>query len=301
MRAKARVGWMALLSLACSESPTAPPLPPAPPAVVDAGAAPSSDAGLAAVPAEQGLFGKVGKVTGQVEVQRAGEGWVELTLGAPIRMGEKVRTAEGGEVELIFGGTILRVAEDSDVELTLLTEQMVKVSLTGSGEAQLKDGEVAFSAGDAVASAKSGRLSLTFDGQSATAAALEGEAQFSAGGKSVLLKAGQFSTARAGALGKPTKLPKAVALLVAWPEQAITNKNELYVRGKASPQARLLVNGKKVQVTGDGRFEARVPLKRGKQNVTVVAIDPAGRKVVRSKAVVMDPDAPSIKAKVEYK
>jgi hypothetical protein len=289
----------AVFLLSCSDPP-APPKPVAPPPPVVAAVV--IDAGVAPALVEAGEAGTVAKLVGEAQVQRQGtDEWVSLTLGTPIRVGDRVRTSEGGEVELSLGVVRMRVTEESQIELTLLTPRQVKVDLTGSGEATLSEGEVSFRAGNAEASAKSGKLSLTFDGESATAAALEGQATLTSGGKSVDLKSGEFSTVRGGALGKATRLPKNVALEVAWPEQEETNRTELVLRGKTNPQARLLVMGKKVNVGADGRWEVTVPLKRGKQTVTAVATDPAGRKVVRSKSVVMDPDAPSIKGKVEYK
>jgi hypothetical protein len=60
------------------------------------------------------------------------------------------------------------------------------------------------------------------------------------------------------------------------------------------------VQGKPVAQAEDGSFVTEVPLKRGPQRISIVAIDPLGRRGYDTKVVTMDPDAPSIQGKVEY-
>ena len=67
----------------------------------------------------------------------------------------------------------------------------------------------------------------------------------------------------------------------------------------ASPLARVLVDGRKVEIASDGTWASTLTLKRGRQNVTVVVLDAFGRQAKRTKLFTLDPDAPRIKGRVE--
>ncbi len=300
-RTDLRAAWPLLLAAGCTCAPSPPPPPP--PAPPKAAVSPvASDAGPKA-PAPERLSALVLSLGGAVEVLRAGsKEWLALAVGDAVQVGDQVRTAPGGHLELSFGVAQVAVREDSELELTVLTPREVWVSVTGAGEATLPDGkgELSFSAGDAVASTTGGRLALTFDGATATATALKGSASLTAGGRTVALREGEFATAGQGRLGKAAKLPKKVSLDVTWPPETETNRAELALRGKASAHARVLVMGRRVETGADGTFQANVALKRGRQTVVVTAVDPLGRKASRSKQFVMDTEAPSIKGAVEY-
>ena len=292
----------ALLALGCSEKAAPPPAPAVQvPAAPPVAAAPALDAGVQVE--HDGTAASVVGITAGADVKRQGsEEWVALSLGDAVRVGDQVRTPAGGGVELSFDVARVRVSEDSQLELTMLTAREVRANLSGAGEAELPEGqqELAFGVGAAVASARAGRMALHFDGKTATASAIEGTANFTLGDKTVALRPGEFASVRGQSLSRAAKLPAAVKLDVAWPQRSETNKSEVSFKGRASPFARVLVAGRRVEAAADGSFEAKVPLKRGKQTVTVVAVDPAGRRVTKSKQFVMDPDAPSIKGRVEY-
>jgi hypothetical protein len=261
------------------------------------------DAGPAAEPLDdKGAF--VLHIAGEVQIRRGGQGeWMALQVGDMLRVGDHIRTSGDGQVGLSFDATRIRVHEDSEVTLDAIDPTAVRISVAGTGEAELPGGKgkVSFAAGGAVASTEAGRMTLAFDGKDVIASALSGDATLTQGGKTVTLKAGEFVLSKNQGPSKPAKIPKAITLEVAWPEETETNQALFDVRGKVSAYARVFVAGKRVEPEAGGAFSAKVPLKRGKQNVVITAIDPFGRRAVRSRSIVMDPDAPSIKGAVEYR
>ena len=84
-----------------------------------------------------------------------------------------------------------------------------------------------------------------------------------------------------------------------WPTETVTNVAEVTLKGRASPLARVLVAGRKVEIAADGTFAGTVTLKRGRQNVAVVVLDAFGRQATRTRQFTLDPDAPRIKGRVE--
>ena len=306
-RARRRPGpWSAACALAallaCTEEagparPVQPP-PPAPVVVV----APADAGAPVEAPLAAGTTAAVTRLSGAVEVKRSGsEEWVTLSIGDAVRAGDQVRTTGEGEVELSLDAARIRVREDSELVLTVLTPREVRATVTGAAEAELPEGEreLTLGIGAAVARTTAGTLAVRVDGDAATASAVEGQGSLTVGDQTLELRKGEFTAVR-GQAARPAPLPKTVSLAVDWPRRAETNKAELALKGRASAHARVVVAGRRVPVTPDGAFEARVALRRGKQTVTVVAVDPAGRRAVSSKQLILDPDAPSIKARVEY-
>jgi hypothetical protein len=271
---------------------------PAPDAAVEM---PQSDAGPA--PQEQGPA-SVLRIAGDVRVQRHGsDEWVVLSMGDVIRAGDRVRTSGDGQLDLSLDATRIRLHEESEVLLDAVDPSSVRIKVTGSGEAEVPGGgpTVAFEAGEAVASTDGGQLTLAFDGKNVVAGAVLGGATFTQGGKTVTLKGGEFVVTRAEGPSRPAKIPKKVSLEVGWPEATETNQAQVRLSGRASAYARVFVAGRRVETGPNGQFTATVPLKRGKQTVQISAVDPFGRRAVRSQAFVMDPDAPRIKGAVEYR
>lgn len=296
------LGLALLLVLAgCPEEPPPPP-PPSPPLVKPVELPPRGvvpDAGEVADERDGAL---VLSFAGIVEVRRKGsDAWLALKVGDIVEVGDDVRTGADGALKLSYSVSEVDLKGASQLSVTKLEQKEVGVSLAAGGAAEVSGGNVSLTSGDITATSQGGKLALAFDGATAVATALEGSATVAAGDKSVALKPGEWTSSRGGAPTKPRVVPKVVALAVNWPQQNETNKSELVLSGKASANARVVIGGKPLEVGPDGTFTVTVPLKRGKQSVVLTATDPLGRKVVRARQIVFDPDAPSIRGTVEYR
>jgi len=252
-------------------------------------APPAEDAGIVEPPKSERLPALVLSLGGVVEVRRKGStDWVALALGDPVQVGDQVRIGADGQLELSFDVAEIKLHEGAELELTLLEPREVRATV----EAEKPGGGVARTRG--------GRVSFSFDGRTATAGALAGEASLTTGDQTVALKEGEFAATKEAGLTQPAKIPKTVSLAVFWPPETATNKRTLRIKGRASVRATVAVGGRKVEPAADGSFEGTVELKKGRQMVTVTALDPFGRRVTRARSFLMDPEAIKIKGAVEY-
>lgn len=300
---------LVLGALGCPES-AAPPLVPLPPLTV-APAAPSppaapEDAGIPLPPEPprvETLDAIVFEFAGQAEVRRAGTGeWVALAVGDAVRVSDEVRTSADGSLQMRFGEARIQVREGSELTLRILEARAVRAEVRGLASGQAADGgELTFEGSGAVAVVRGGQLSLDANGDRAVASSLSGDASLTSGGATIEVRPGQLATAQGASIPKRTAIPKRVALQVNWPTEAETNQPSLVLRGKASPSARVLVLGRRIEPAADGSFQTQVALKRGRQSIQVVAIDPLGRRKSEKRQITFDPNAPSVSGKVEYR
>lgn len=99
-----------------------------------------------------------------------------------------------------------------------------------------------------------------------------------------------------GATGEPERRSLTVVLDRTPPSLVIesptagasTREPEVAVRGRTEPSARIDVEGRAVQVRGDGTFEARVAIPRGLANLVIRATDPLGNTRATSRTVVRE-------------
>ncbi|HXU62381.1 MAG TPA: FecR domain-containing protein [Polyangia bacterium] len=248
--------------------------PAARPAVVATEAARSS--------ATDGGTFQVTSAVGSVEAGRDGT-WRAIQNGDTLTRSEVVRTAAGA-------GAVLRLSAGTEVEL----REKVEIGLDrlpGGASVDLRHGKVfarvsgpeglEINAHDTrtanegpahfvVMSDDSGRVSV---------AALSGSARFSAGGKSLSVPAGSESSSQAGAPpSMPERIPEEVLLDVVWPADEQRHAVEhASVQGRARPSTTVTVNGASAPVGADGRFNAVVPLRVGKNTLDVAAEDVTGR------------------------
>ncbi len=90
---------------------------------------------------------------------------------------------------------------------------------------------------------------------------------------------GQMSAVRRFEIRNDTAPP---FLRVLTPEaDTIVREARLDVSGETEPLAEILINGAPVPVDAEGRFSHAVPASEGENEVTLVAIDPAGNETVR--------------------
>lgn len=275
-------------------------------ASVDAGGAVTA----APVPApqpKQVLEAIVLEISGSAEVLHPGtQDWVSLALGDPVRLGDAIRTADDGEVSLGFGAASLRVQQGSRLDLQLFEPHRLRASLDGRAEAKTPDGSMRIELtgpGGGLASLSSGRAALRSEGlDDAAAAALEGKLTLSADGKETELQPGELSVLQRGQpWSEGSALARRPVLRVGWPSLLLTNKSELSLEGRSGRMTRVFVQGHVVKTAADGSFEAQVHLHRGKQRIRVVAVDALGNTLTRSRVITLDPDAPTIRAKVHFR
>ncbi len=238
-------------------------------------------AGSPAAGADGGTF-QVTSAVGAVEAGRNGV-WRAIQNGDTLTRADVVRTAAGaGAVLRLSAGTEVELREKVEIGLDRLPggatvdlrhgKVFARVSGTEGLEINAHDTRTA-NEGPAhfvVMSDDNGRVSV---------AALSGRARFSAGGKSLSVPAGSESSSLAGAPpSDPERIPEEVLLDVVWPaDEQRHGVDHAAVEGRARPSTTVTVNGARALVGTDGRFNAVVPLRVGKNTVDVAAEDVTGR------------------------
>ncbi len=74
-----------------------------------------------------GRMGRVAEVTGSVRTISIEGAWVDVVRNEPLTTGDRVTTDKTGRATLQIGSTVLRVGPDSDVTLTQLDDQRIRL------------------------------------------------------------------------------------------------------------------------------------------------------------------------------
>ena len=298
---------MVLVIWVCGAACNPPPAPAPPPSPPPVAPAPTPAPAKLAPPRTEIVEAMLLHLDGDATVQRGGSGdFVALKIGDAIRQGDVVRTGEGATLELGVATRRVVLSERSSLSFLILGAKRLRADVAGHvtasnpGEGSL---ELGAAGSDAVASTERGKLALIVDGRGrAVATALEGGGRFSGGGSGESLKEGQMSAlGRSNLPGRPVSVPRHISLRVSWPPGSATNRPDLALHGTASATARVWVQGQPVDTGLDGTFVTRLTLKRGKQPVTVRALDALGRRATDTRQVLFDPDIPSIQGQVLYR
>jgi len=241
----------------------------------------ASGAGAPASTLDAGTF-QVTSAVGSVEAGRDGT-WRAIQKGDTLTRADVVRTAAGG-------GAVLRLSAGTEVEL----REKVEIGLDrlpSGATVDLRHGKVfarvsgpeglEINAHD-TRTANEGPahfVVLSDDSGRVSVAALSGSARFTAGGKSLLVPAGSESSSQAGAAPSiPERIPEEVLLDVVWPaDEQRHAADRASVAGRARPSTTVTVNGTAAPVGPDGRFNAEVPLRVGKNTLNIAAEDVTGR------------------------
>jgi len=239
---------------------------------------------------DAGTF-QVASAVGTVEAERDGA-WRPIKRGDTLTRADVVRTAAGAGATLqLSAGTEVELREKVEIGLDRLPSGATVDLRHGKVFARVSGGDgLEINAHDThtanegpahfvVMSDDSGRVSV---------AALAGRARFTAGGKTLSVPAGSESSSRAGSPpSDPERIPEDVLLDVVWPtdEQRHT-VDRAAVQGRASPSSTVTINGSTALVGADGRFNAVVPLRVGKNTLDVAAEDMTGRTRRASSTVV---------------
>lgn len=295
--------WLLLAGLGCPDAST-PILVEPPPAAADSGIqAPSLPPGLPPPTRVETLDAIVFEFGGKAEVRRGGAGdWVDLAIGDAVRVEDEVRTSGDGHLEMRFGEARIEVHEGSELTLRFLDARAIRAEVRGLASGDAADGgQLTFEGkGTGVVAVGNGQLSLDSNDRRSVASSLSGGTTLTSGGTTVELQPGQLAMVQGAALTK-VPIPKKVSLKVGWPAQIETNQQALTVKGSVSAYSRVLVAGRRVEAAADGTFQTQVILKEGSQKISVVAIDPLGRRATEKRQITFDPNAPSVRGKVEYR
>ncbi|MFN7135169.1 MAG: hypothetical protein ACK4N5_24050, partial [Myxococcales bacterium] len=153
----------------------------------------------------------------------------------------------------------------------------------------------------AVARAKDGAFAVSSNGEGTVAVgARRGEVEFAAAGKAVILRAGQQSIARPTEQpSEPTQIPTTLFLKVGLPPSGEINRARVEIAGQTAPGAQIVVAGRRVVVSGDGRFATTLKLREGNNALRVEGRDVAGNVVVRRADLVVDTTAPDSRISTE--
>ncbi len=250
---------------------------------------------------------KLGETTGEVEVRRGAGDYEKAVLGMVLRKDDALRTGDGRAKLSADGSYEIDVEPFTSLEVGELTASLSRLLLENgmlTADVKAKDGrvvEVAAKNSDAVARTSDGAFALSSNGEGTVAVgARRGEVEFAAAGKAVLLRAGQTSVALPSSQPTdPVQVPTSLFLKVALPSDGEINQNRLTVKGTTSPGAHLIVAGRRVTVSADGRFSTVVKLREGKNALLVEGRDVAGNQVAKRADLVVDTTAPDSRIPTE--
>ncbi|RKG91029.1 FecR domain-containing protein [Corallococcus terminator] len=258
------VGWFVFLR--------EPPAPPQPPTPMDAGTV--QPVQVKRVDLELSTF------EGTVEVRHGEKGeWVPAEKGMALRPTDAVRTGDGSYAVLVNGETFeVRMDAGTAVSVEELTTSLSRLLLdNGSATATVRGGkrhsfELTAKNGNAKASTSSGTFTMSNNGAGTVSVGTrEGEVELRGEGKVVIVRPGQQSIVRPGqAPSEPAPVPTSILLKVNWPAEVLPQR-ELIVIGHTDPGNQVEVNGAMVTADETGRFERKVALAEGSNDVQVRA------------------------------
>jgi len=242
---------------------------------------------------------KLGELTGTVQIRKGATGeWVDAKSGDALEPNDGVRTSDGSYAMLVGGETWqVKMEPGTEVGIGELRESITKLLLeSGMARAFVKGGgrhvfEVRASNSDAVATTDGGVFTIASNGQGTVAIGAEsGEVTFAGGGRVVIVRAGQQAIAKPGVpVSDPVTIPSSLLLKVALPPpNATVNKQKLVLKGTVDPGATLEVQGRIVRVDANGKFEAPVTLKEGKNPLVIRARGVGGVEAKSEGAVELD-------------
>jgi hypothetical protein len=246
--------------------------------------APAPEAASPAPPPAPVPSAAVVEVSGAVE-RSGGDGhWLRLEPGARLSARDEIRTGASGVARLAVGSTSrITVHEGSLVSLRAATpgehrwrvsrgRLAVDVRSTSREVVVVESPDAA-----AVARATDASFSVLAGGKTIAVATASGVVSLASAGAAVDVAAGQHATARTGAgPSEPAPLPVDVLLKLARASQP-SDGVCIRIEGRADVGAEVAVDGRPVEVGGDGRFAVTVARRRGLAVAHLVVRDAAGR------------------------
>jgi hypothetical protein len=246
----------------------------------------------AAAPAAPQVSWKIAQARSALRLTPDGD-WVEVSPGAPLAVGDQLRTKEDGKLVLASAKTgEITVGPMGRVALRSTPDGVVRLRCSdGTLDAAPRGGALAVElrAGDALAEGTSPFTALC-GADRAFVFAPGGQVEVSRGAARAKLEKGEVASIPASGDVEKQKLPKAVDLAVDPPKQ---EDKVAVISGHVSPGTRVKVGDVTAEVDGSGRFSARYPLGIGENKLSVKATDVAGReKVVALASMTVAPPPP---------
>jgi glucodextranase-like protein len=202
--------------------------------------------------------------------------WVDVAPGAPLAVGDQLRTREHGKL-------VLASAAAGQISVGPLGRVALRATVDGAVRLRCSDGvldaapkggalAVELRAGEAIAEGSSPFTALC-GADRAYVFAAGGQVEVSRGEAKATLDRGEVATIPAFGEVVKQKLPPAVELTVEPPKE---EEKVAVINGHVSPGTRVRVGEVTAEVDGKGQFSARYPLKVGENKLTVQATDLAG-------------------------
>lgn len=251
----------------------------------------------------------VATLRGKVQVKRGTGEWQDVLPGATLGPDDAVRAGRNAEASLRLGnGVEVKLSPRSELIVRELTVAVSRVRLdeghvtavVGSGGRALR---VQARGSDAEAESRGGTFGVVTDGRGQLAVATTtGSVRVTAAGASVDVGAGEATTVEAGnAPAAPTAVPSSLFLKVSDLAASHTNQTATTVSGATTPGALVRVGDEVVTADARGRFAMKVPLKDGRNELSVEVIDGSGRQQdEKLPAVTVDRVKPRIDANVQW-
>jgi hypothetical protein len=239
--------------------------------------------------------------SGEVEVRRGGT-WKAASPGEQLSLDDAVRTRGAGAATLQVGEATVELGAGTEVSVRELSVQLARLELEhGRLAAELPEEELVLrvhaAQSSAVAEAKSGAFTVFNDGRGLVAVApTAGEVKLSSKGGDVVLAAGERGQVVDDAKPEKDALPGKVLLKVVWPDRKLPRPREVVVAGTVDSSTTVEINGTPVAVARDGRFETKVPMRRGPNPLSVTAKDLAGKTATEQRTIEVNRGPPSAKA-----
>jgi hypothetical protein len=248
------------------------PQPEAAPSITDA------DAG-------QADHVQVTAVRGTVEyADVAGGNWKPLLPGIEVAVDDSLRTADGASAELRVGErSTIEVAERSELTVREITRSVHRFKLTRgrlSADYAADGTRVLRVEGTdgAIVETRQGRVGVMRNESAVAVAAKSGSATLRSAGKTVKVGPGRQAVAPTDQPPKSARpIPIHVLLRVAHHKRPLPGDRTALVRGTTAPGTRVRVNGIAADIGTDGAFEARIPVRVGRNRVVAVVEDALGR------------------------
>lgn len=280
--------------------------------VLDAGGAttsPSAATSDGGVVAPVDARAEITALRGSVQARAASGAWAEAAVGQRLASDDSVRAGRASEATLRLGdGVEVRLSPRSEFTVRELSAEVSKIRLDeGHVTASVDQGgkrvlRVQARGSDAEAESAGGQFGVVTDGSGQLAVATStGKVKLSAAGATVEVAAGETSAVTGGAPSAPRPIPASLFLKVGALGPRKTRELTTTVSGQADPGSLVTVGEQVAKVDDQGRFQVKVPLKDGQNQLAVDVTDAMGRtKTAPLPAITVDRAKPEIDAQTTW-
>lgn len=266
-----------------------------------------TDGGAGAAPAD--ARAEVTALRGAVQIRTGQGAWTDAAVGQRLGSDDTVRAGRSSEATLRLGdGVEVRLSPRSEFTVRELSAEVSKIrldeghvtaSVDESGQRVLR---VQAKGSDAQAESAGGQFGVVADGSGQLAVATStGKVKLSAAGQTVEVAAGETSAVTGGAPSAPRPIPSSLFLKVGALGPQKTRELLTTVSGQADPGSVVKVGDAVASVDEKGRFQVKVPLKDGQNQLAVDVTDATGRTRTETlPAITVDRTKPAIDAQTTW-